>query len=233
MEQNKIELQKKLGYTFRDEKLLEQALVHPSWVQEKGLSADRSNERLEFLGDSALNFCIASILYKKFPLLPEGLLSKARANLISRACMTRLGASLGIGECLTISKGEEQTGGRTRPSSIGNAMEAIFGAIFLESGFDILCPCVEKLLHDAIEDTPFNHQLDDNPKGELQEFLVGKGLERPVYELVGRSGPPHKPIFECRVLINGKEIARATSQRRQSAESACAREVLRQYRTDK
>ena len=123
-------LQEKLGYQFKDEKNLRLALVHPSWIEEMRRPTFESNERLEFLGDSVLNLAIAGVLYQKFPDIPEGLLSKARANLISRSCMTRLGLSLSLGEYFTLSKGEENTGGRTRASSIGNAMEAIFGAIF-------------------------------------------------------------------------------------------------------
>jgi ribonuclease-3 len=224
-------LQEKLGYQFKDEKNLRLALVHPSWIEEKKKPSFESNERLEFLGDSVLNLAIAEVLYQKFPDIPEGLLSKARANLISRSCMTRLGLSLSLGEYLLLSKGEENTGGRTRASSIGNAMEAIFGAIFLESGFEVASRCVLNLLHDAIEDTPFDHQLDDNPKGELQEFLMRKKLELPVYECVEKKGPSHRPLFVYRVLLKGREMARATGGRRQTAEANCARIVLEKLKT--
>lgn len=225
-------LEEKLGYKFKDIENLAKALLHPSKIQESGMASFESNERLEFLGDSVLNLSISKILYQKFPNLTEGLLSKARAHLISRACMVRLGASISLGEYLTLSKSEEQTGGRARASSVGNAMEAIFGAIFLESDFETVCGCIHRLLYDAIEETPFDHQIEDNPKGELQELLAERGIPLPVYELMETSGPAHKPIFECRLLIDGQEMARALGSRRQSAEFNCARLVLEKLKAE-
>ncbi len=225
-------LEEKLGYSFKNKENLYKALLHPSKVQESGLDSFESNERLEFLGDSVLNLSISKILYQKFPNLSEGLLSKARAHLISRACMVRLGSSFSLGEYLVLSKNEEQTGGRMRVSSIGNAMEAIFGAIFLESDFETVCACIHRLLQEAIEATPFDHQMEDNPTGELQELLASKKLSLPVYELVEASGPAHKPVFECRLLIDGLEIARALGSRRQSAEFNCARLALEKLKIE-
>ena len=230
MNNNLKVLQERLGYYFSNEKYLKQALFHPSYIQEENLSLTESNERLEFLGDAVLNLSIADILYQKFPNLPEGLLTKARANLISRASITRLGVSICLEEFLFLSKGEERMGGRSRPSSIGNAMEAVFGAIFLESGFDTAKECITRLLKEAIEDMPFAHQLDDNPKGELQEYLMKKGLPLPIYKKISVSGPPHKPIFEYAIYLNQKELGRAIGSRRQTAEANCAKIALKKIK---
>ena len=121
-------------------------------------------------------------------------------------------------------------GGRSRPSSIGNAMEAVFGAIFLESGFDTAKECITRLLKEAIEDMPFAHQLDDNPKGELQEYLMKKGLPLPIYKKISVSGPPHKPIFEYAIYLNQKELGRAIGSRRQTAEANCAKIALKKIK---
>ena len=175
-----MNLLEKFNIIPNDEHLYEVAFMHGSYSAKIGV--DYTYERLEFLGDAVLNLSIADILYQRFPNLPEGLLTKARANLISRASITRLGVSICLEEFLFLSKGEERMGGRSRPSSIGNAMEAVFGAIFLESGFDTAKECITRLLKEAIEDMPFAHQLDDNPKGELQEYLMKKGLPLPIYK---------------------------------------------------
>ncbi len=219
-------LQEQLGYQFRDLTLLEHALTHSSYVRGKNLPAEKSNERLEFLGDAVLDLAIATILYKKYPHIDEGLLTKAQADLSSRDNMARLGTSLNLGQYLKMAENEERCGSRNRPTLIGNAMEAVFGAIYLDSDYNTIENCIHHLLKDAIDAAPFNHQTRDNPKGELQEYLAAKHLALPVYEIVGTSGPGHNLIIECRILINGQELARAKSHRRQSAEAACARIVL-------
>lgn len=220
------DLEKLLGYCFKDKELLRLALTHPSYAEEKGRPMYECNERLEFLGDSVLNIAITQALFHKYPRLPEGKLTKARANLISRASMARLGVFLGLGNLLYLSKGEESVGGRALPSLAGNAMEAVFGAIFLDSDLETAICCICKLLENEIENDPFKHQIQDNPKGELQEFVVRRGYKPPIYELLSQTGPAHHLMFECRVMISGKEIAHGIGSRRQSAEAAAAREAL-------
>ena len=166
------ELQKRLGYHFRDENLLRLALTHPSVAHESGL-VSAHNQRLEFLGDAVLQLVLTHKLYEKFPAFDEGTLTKSRAKLVNRNTLAEHGRALGLGAHLILSRGEEATGGRERASALADAFESLLGAIFLDGGFDV---AQEFVLREFAADFG---ELDEpagieNPKGELQELLQAR-----------------------------------------------------------
>lgn len=212
---------KHLGYTFSDEGLLRTALTHRS------LGAC-NNERLEYLGDGALNFIIAAELYHRKSELSEGDLSRLRANLVCGESLAKIGHKLGLGDYLYLGPGELKSGGFRRDSIIADAVEALLGAVYLDSGFDACRNLVLRLFNQRLLDLPAPSSLKD-PKTRLQEYLQGRKLALPSYALLETTGKAHEQMFlvECRVESLGIESqARLTSRRR--AEQAAAEALLAQ-----
>jgi len=209
-----------LGYTFRDEALLRRALTHPSAGQEKGRKED--NQRLEFLGDAVLQYLMSDKLYRAHPLDREGSLTHMRALLVCEAALSQIAAKLGIGEALEMDRGEELTGGRTKPSVLCDAMEAVLAAVYLDGGMEAARAVVERCWPAEGE---VSRPMQDS-KGQLQELLQKNGGETPTYAITGTSGPPHDPVFEAAVYRGGKEIARGTGRTKKQAEQAAALAAL-------
>ena len=183
----------RLGHVFRRSELLRQALTHRSF------GADH-NERLEFVGDAVLNCAIAAVLYRRFPALPEGDLSRMRANLVNGETLARLGASLGIGGVIRLGEGEQRSGGAQRPSILADTLEALFGAVFLDSGFDAACGAVESIY--AAELSKLDPAVPSkDPKTRLQEWLQARKIAVPEYSVTGVTGEAHAQTFtvECRI----------------------------------
>lgn len=211
-------LQQALGYTFSQPPLLVQALTHRSY----GAS---NNERLEFLGDSVLNCSIARKLYEAFPDLPEGSLSRLRANLVCQDTLAEIAVTLKLGESLWLGEGELKSGGFRRPSILADALESLFGAIFLDAGFD----AAQRVIHGLFD--PLITKIDPKASGkdaktQLQEMLQSRRLPLPEYRLVDTQGEAHDQSFivEC-VLTKPAIVTRGVGKSRRAAEQEAAREA--------
>jgi ribonuclease-3 len=226
-----LELQKRLGHLFRDESLLRLALTHPSVAHEQGIPVQH-NQRLEFLGDAVLQVILTRELYEKFPSFGEGPLTKARAKLVNRRSLAEQGRILGLGQHLIMSRGEQEHGGRERPSALADAFEAVLGAVFLDGGFAVSEKVVLTHFRDAFTVLSVIPILE-NPKGELQELLQSQSAEAPEYHVVATSGPDHDRIFECTVHHAGAELARGRGKSKKEAESAAALAALTALRNQK
>jgi len=222
------ELQQKLGYSFRDLRLLRLALTHPSVAHEQG-SPVQTNQRLEFLGDAVLQLVLTRELYERYPGLDEGPLTKARARLVNRASLAAKGRELGLGSHLLLSRGEELHGGRDRPSALADTVEALLGAVFLDGGLDAASGFVLREFGESLAGIA-SQTAADNPKGELQEFLQSSSAESPQYAVASVSGPDHDRVFECTVHHRGRELARGQGKSKKAAESAAAMAALQKLR---
>ena len=221
-------LQARLGYLFRDENLLRLALTHPSVAHEQG-AAVQHNQRLEFLGDAVLQLILTGELYEKFPGLGEGPLTKARAQMVNRRALAQQGSRLGLGQHLILSRGEDASGGRERPSALADAFEALLGAIFLDAGFEAARDFVLRQFREEFGELEVIPNLE-NPKGELQEFLQANSTEAPQYQLESVSGPDHDRLFESAVYHQGVELGRGKGKSKKEAESQAAFAALENMR---
>jgi ribonuclease-3 len=220
------DLERRLGHTFAQPELARQALTHRSF-------GTPHNERLEFLGDSLLNCAVATLLYERFPKLPEGDLSRLRAALVNQRALAEVALELGLGDRMRLGEGELKSGGFRRPSILADALEALLGAIFLDSGFDAVRKAVGAMLAQRIEDAA-RKPVDKDPKTALQEHLQGLGLALPRYSVQKTEGEAHEQTFvvECRVDDLGL-AASGTGASRRAAEQAAASEVLGQVEKSK
>ncbi len=209
------DLMKALGYSFRDEALLRRALTHPSMGKE-------DNQRLEFLGDAVLQYLMSDKLYREHPGDREGGLTHLRALLVCEAALSQVAARLGVGEKLIMDRGEELTGGRTKPSVLCDAMEAILAAVYLDGGMEAARSVVEHCWPDPEE---VRRPMQDS-KGALQELLQKDGGPAPTYAITGSSGPDHAPVFEATVFYERKPLARGTGTTKRRAEQAAALKAL-------
>ena len=223
-------LQARLGYLFRDENRLRLALTHPSVAHEQGMAVQH-NQRLEFLGDSVLQLVLTSELYGKFPSLGEGPLTKARAQMVNRRTLANRGRRLGLGEHLILSRGEDSSGGRERPSALADTFEALLGAIFLDGGFDAARDFILRQFREEFGELEVIPNLE-NPKGELQEVLQCNSTEAPQYQLESVSGPDHDRLFESAVYHRGVELGRGKGKSKKEAESQAALAALDQLRSE-
>ena len=204
-----------LGHVFRRPELLRQALTHRSF------GADH-NERLEFIGDSILNCAIALELYRRFPQLPEGELSRIRANLVNKDMLYRLARTLDLGGAIRLGEGELRSGGASRPSILADALEAVFGAIFLDGGFDAVDAAISRLYAGEIAGIDPTGLAKD-PKTRLQEWLQGRKLAVPEYEVAAVRGESHLQTFDVVCRIPALDIAATGSgPSRRAAEQAAA-----------
>ena len=217
--QGLAELERRLGHRFASPDLALQALTHRSF-------GTPHNERLEFLGDSLLNCAVATLLYERFPQLPEGDLSRLRAALVNQASLSSIAQQLGLGERLRLGEGELKSGGFRRPSILADALEALLGAVFLDAGFEATRRAVEHLLAEQLERDQAR-PVDKDPKTELQEYLQGRRLQLPRYTVLKTEGEAHEQTFtvECRVEDLGL-AATGTGASRRAAEQAAAAGVL-------
>ncbi len=217
-------LQSALGYTFRDLELLRLALTHPSVAHEQGPSF-LTNQRLEFLGDSVLGLVLTTELYEKFPGFSEGPLTKARAQMVNRRTLSQQAKRIDLGAYLILSRGEKANLGRGRTSALGDALEAVIGAIFLDAGYEAAREFVLRSFREVFGELNVIPNLE-NPKGELQELLQSRSLNAPAYELICAQGPEHDRDFECVVRHEGKELGRGAGKSKKLAQSAAATAAL-------
>ncbi len=205
-----------LGYQFKNQALLRQALTHPSMGR-------NDNQRLEFLGDAVLQYIMSDALYASHPDCQEGQLTHLRALLVCEAALSQVAAGLGIGKAMLMDKGEELTGGREKPSVLCDAMEAVLAAIYLDGGMEE----ARKLVLRCWPKPEDVHRPMQDSKGALQEYLQQDGGTTPVYETIGQSGPPHDRQFEASVSRDGRELGRGSGRTKKQAEQAAALDALR------
>ncbi len=209
-------LEKALGYAFRDRALLRRALTHPSMGR-------KDNQRLEFLGDAVLQFLMSDKLYREHPEDREGGLTHLRALLVCEAALSQVARGLGVGDALIMDKGEEQTGGREKPSVLCDAMEAILAAVYLDGGLDAARGVMERCWPGPEE----VERPTQDSKGALQELLQRGGGEPPEYRITGQSGPAHDPRFQATVYRNGQPIATGEGSTKKHAEQEAAVQALK------
>ncbi|MBR1980240.1 ribonuclease III [Candidatus Proelusimicrobium excrementi] len=216
------DLEKVLNYTFRDKNILREALSHKSYAAE--FRHNKDNERLEFLGDSVLGLVVAAYLYKLLDAKEEGVLSKIKANLVSRRNLYFWGQNLKLGEYMFLGQGEIASGGRQRQSILSNAMEAVVGAVYLDGGFDAAKDLILKWL-----ETQKIEADGGDYKSVLQEYLQKRGKSAPEYDVVSTVGPEHDKIFTVRVTLLGRELGRGKGHNKKAAQQAAAKEALAYY----
>lgn len=213
-------LEKALNYQFKRDDLITEALTHKSYKK------PYNNERLEFLGDAVLDLIVGEYLFTKFPKEDEGLLSKIRASLVNEKGFTTLAQNLNLGNFLLISMAEENNEGRTKPSLLSNAFEAVMGAIYLESGLEITATIAIRLIEEAYETIDLN-SLSKDFKTTLQELTQADFGETPNYKLVRSFGPDHKKEFEIAVELQNKIIASALGKSKKEAQQKAAQIALK------
>ncbi len=220
------EIEKVLHYKFRNKELLEEALTHPSISKQKSHGEGTRSfnyERLEFLGDSVLGLVIAELLINKYPYEKEGHLAKRQAGLVRGEAVAKVARKLTIGKFIKMTNGEETMGGRENSSNIENSLEAIIGAIYLDTGLSEARQFISqhwtKLLDDMVVPPK-------DAKTALQEWAQGKGLPIPEYKIVNISGPSHQPIFEIEVVVEGLELVKAQGNSKKRAEKDAAKLLL-------
>ena len=212
------QLEQIIGYTFQNKKLLRQALTHSSYANEKKLGKLGCNERLEFLGDAVLELISSDFLYKKFPQIPEGELTKKRASLVCEPSLAYCAREFGLPEFLLLGKGENMTGGRNRDSIVSDATEALLGAIYLDGGFSNAKKFVLNFILNDIE----HKQLFYDSKTILQEVVQGHYEEPLHYELIGEEGPDHDKRFLVEAVIGNTTIGEGSGHTKKAAEQEAA-----------
>lgn len=218
------ELEQKLQYSFRDRSLLENALRHSSFANESRDRSVTSNERLEFLGDSVLGFVTAKYLYKHFPDLPEGKMTKVRAELVCEHALYAVAMDLELGKYIRLGKGEENTGGRNRPSILADAVEATIAAMYLDGGIEVAETFIlGRVLSELGKGLPT--RSTDN-KTALQELIQQKSGQILEYAVTGESGPDHCKQFTVTVFLNGKAVGNGVGRTKKEAEQAAAGDAL-------
>ena len=219
------ELERKIGYRFRDRRLLETALTHSSYANERRDEGCESYERLEFLGDSILGHVTADFLYQQKPTIPEGRMTRLRAELVCEASLHRIAQRLDLGRYMRLGKGEERTRGRERPSILADMVESLIAAMYLDSG-SLEQPrrfILEELLEQA--DLGEQHQSEDY-KTMLQELVQRRPNQKIGYELLSESGPDHDKTFRFRVTINGQAVGEGSGRSKKEAEQMAAKQAL-------
>ena len=214
------DFEKKIGYEFKDKKLLERALTHSSYANETGTGLD--NERLEFLGDSVLGFITAEYLFEHYKDKPEGELTKKRAYAVCEKTLFGYAEKIGLGDKVLLGKGEERTGGRHRPSVISDAFEALIAAIYLDGGIEKATEFVLPFIEIATETKP----VFKDYKSTLQEVLQQNLTEKFEYIVVGESGPDHNKEFVVEVHLNSNVIGRGKGSSKKRAEQEAAKSAL-------
>ena len=216
-------LERNLGYSFQDKKLLTHALTHSSYASEHDLAYSENNERLEFIGDAYLDAIIGNKLYEVMPNQPEGVLSKTRANIVCERSLATIARHIGLGDFLFLGNGEEMYGGREKDSILADAVEAIIGAIIRESGYDCADRVVLKLFEENIL-LALQGKLYHDYKTALQEKLQERYKNvRIRYELVSESGPDHRKVFTVQVKVDDAVLATGSGHSKKAAEQEAAR----------
>ncbi len=215
------ELEQVIGYRFKDQALLTEALCHSSYANEKRTL--HCNERLEFLGDSVLSVVVSNHLFRNCTDLPEGELTKIRASLVCEKSLFEWAKTIGLGDYLLLGHGEDQSGGRERPSILSDAFEAVIAAMFLDGGYEAVTPYILRFLPERF-DRP--SEAFHDYKTALQEVIQQNPEEHVEYVLAGEEGPDHAKLFQMEVRLNSNVIGRGTGRSKKIAEQMAAKEAL-------
>jgi len=223
-------LQNTLGVSFKDPSLMEQALVHSSYINESpGITT--SNERLEFLGDAVLGLIIAQELYQRLPQSSEGEMTELRSSLVRGDALSRLAKAISLGDYLYLGKGEEASGGRRKPANLAGAMEAVIAAIFLDQGLNATRDFILRLMGKEL-DKVLNQGIAPDYKSQLQELIQARHQQTPTYQVIEETGPDHDRRFSVEVRVGGTVLGRGSGKSKKSAEEEAARSALDQLPTD-
>ncbi|MEE1314436.1 MAG: ribonuclease III [Faecalimonas sp.] len=218
MEKQLAQLQEKIGYQFQKEELLQSALMHSSYTNEKHLPKFQCNERLEFLGDAVLEIVTSEFLFFEHPKTPEGELTRLRASMVCEPSLAFCAREIALGKYLLMGKGEERTSGRERDSVISDALEALIGAIYLDGGFASAKEFILKFVLNDLE----HKKLFYDSKTILQELVQAKFTEEISYELLGESGPAHNKTFMAAVRIGAEVYGEGSGRTKKAAEQEAA-----------
>ena len=218
-------LEKSLGYQFHNPALLEEALRHSSYANEHRGDNVFSNERLEFLGDSVLGFVTAEYLFAKHPTAPEGELTRIRALLVCEDSLHEVAQRLQLGEYLKLGHGEESCGGRTRPSILADATEAVFAAVYLDGGIRAASELIHRVLLDKEREETAEAKRRDY-KTKLQELVQRTPNQVLTYRLIGEQGPDHDKVFSFAVLLNDTVVGTGEGRSKKEAEQMAAKDAL-------
>ena len=218
-------LEERLAYAFRDATLLDQALTHRSFANEYACPAGKDNERLEFLGDAVLDFCVSDLLMRCFPEDPEGRLSKRRAACVNEHALAQLAKGFDLGAGLLLGKGEELSGGRAKPSLLANAFEAIVAAIYLDGGLERVSAFIRLLFENLVREDAADLLYRDY-KTLLQEVCQIRFHETPRYSVTEEHGPDHDKTFTVRLDVADRFATTGTGKSRKEAEQEAARRAL-------
>ena len=205
--------------------MLEQALVHSSYINENPGFAPNSNERLEFLGDAVLGLIVAEKLYQDYPHLTEGEMTKLRAALVRRNTLARMARAIGLGDHLFLGKGEEESGGRHKPANLAAVLEAVIAAIFLDQGSPSARDFILRVLDDELQKV-VSQGIEIDCKSELQELTQATEQQTPTYLLVETTGPDHERTFTVEVRLGKVVLARGSGKSKKAAETEAARSAL-------
>lgn len=219
-------LEKELNYKFVDKSFLKAALTHSSYANENKLGIINSNERLEFLGDAILNLIVSQYLYKKYPYYSEGELTKIRAKVVCESSLAYVAREIGVGDYLLLGKGEESTGGRKRESILADTIEAIIGAVYMDSDFGITNQSLLNKFEKNIVKAVANGDLFSDYKTELQERYQKRNNAKIEYSIFKEEGPEHDKVFFMNVFFEDKILGRGKGRNKKEAEQMAAKEAL-------
>ncbi len=217
------DLESAIGYRFRNITLLQNALTHSSYANERWHDSLKSNERLEFLGDSILGMAVAEYLYKNFPDRPEGELTRMRADMVCEKTLASVAARIGLGQHLMLGNGEEQGGGRNRDSILADAVESVIAAAFLDGGMAAARQFIERYI---LVEVPVTKLHNADYKTALQELVQQKKNQVLTYTLIGESGPDHDKRFEVEVRLNGEVVGIGSGSSKKRAEQDAAHSAI-------
>jgi ribonuclease III len=224
------EFQEGIGIHFTDEKLLKQAFTHSSYVNEHRRKPFEDNERLEFLGDAVLELTVSKFLFKKYPMMSEGELTKLRAAIVCEPSLVSFANELSFGKLILLGKGEEMTGGRERPALLADVFEAFIGALYLDKGIETVVEFLDKVVFPKINAGAFSHMMDF--KSQLQELVQRDGTGIVEYKVLQEKGPAHNREFVSRVSLNGEELGIGTGRSKKEAEQLAAQMALSKLKPD-
>lgn len=217
------DLETAIGYQFQNITLLQNAVAHSSYANERWHDSLKSNERLEFLGDSILGMVVAEHLYRTFPDRPEGELTRMRADMVCEKALARIAVQIGLGQHLLLGHGEEQSGGRSRESILADAVESVLAACFLDGGMEAARSLIQRFVLPSV---PVRRLRNADYKTALQELVQQNRDQKLSYELLEQSGPDHDRHFRMAVLLNGKQVGTGTGSSKKRAEQEAARAAI-------
>jgi ribonuclease-3 len=219
------QLQERVDITFKDERLLIQAFTHSSYVNEHRAQTFEDNERLEFLGDAVLELTVSQYLFKQFPKMSEGEMTKLRAAIVCEPSLVKLAEDLQFGQLILLGKGEEMTGGRERPALLADVFESFVGALYLDQGLDAVYRFLSKYVFPKVSEGEFDQVTDY--KSQLQELVQHDNLGDIAYQIVQEKGPAHNREFVSEVFLNSKSIGVGVGKSKKEAEQRAAEKALK------